>query len=133
MVGDFTLEIPFDKKFDLVIDRASVTHNNTDGIELCLDIVYSKMEKNAKYIGIDWFSTAHQDYSKGNRVDHYTRTGYTKGQFVNVGTVHFTNKSHLVKLFKKFEILVLEHKVITKEIPEKEKFAAWNFVARKTS
>ena len=67
------------------------------------------------------------------KLDMYSRTEYSKGQFANVGTVHFTNKSHLLKLFKKFEILVLEHKVITKEIPKKNKFATWNFVARKIS
>lgn len=131
IAGDFTSEIPFDEKFDLVIDRSSLTHNTTEGIMRCLDLVYEKMKDDAKYIGIDWFSTAHQDYSKGTKVDKYTRSGYTKGQFANVGMVHFSNKSHLTKLFKKFEILALEHKTVISEIPEKKKFAAWNFIAKK--
>ena len=131
VAGDFTSEIPFDKKFDLVIDRSSLTHNTTEGIKRCLDLIYEKMKDDAKYIGIDWFSTSHQDYSKGIRVDKHTRTGYTTGQFANVGTVHFSNKSHLTKLFEKFEILALEHKTVVSEIPERKKFAVWNFIVRK--
>ena len=134
IADDFTKRIKFEGKFDLVVDRAALTHNNTDGIKNCLELVYDKMKKNSTYIGIDWFSTEHNDYSNFvKKLDMYSRTEYSKGQFVNVGTVNFTNKSHLLKLFKKFEILVLEHKVTTKEIPEKNKTAAWNFVARKIS
>ena len=131
VTGDFTSEIPFDGKFDLVIDRSSLTHNTTEGIKKCLDLVYDKMKNDSKYIGIDWFSTSHQDYSRAIKVDKYTRSGYTKGQFANVGIVHFSNKSHLKKLFKKFEILALEHKIVISQIPEKKEFASWNFVAKK--
>tara|TARA_B110000263_G_scaffold873_1_gene710 strand:+ start:913 stop:1578 length:666 start_codon:yes stop_codon:yes gene_type:complete len=132
--GDFTKKIQFEEKFDLVVDRAALTHNNIDGIKNCLEVVYDKMEKNSMYIGIDWFSTEHNDYSNFvKKLDMYSRTEYSKGQFTNVGTVHFTNKLHLLELFKKFEIIVLEHKIVTNEIPKKNKFASWNFVARKIS
>ena len=134
IADDFTKQIQFKEKFDLVVDRAALTHNNTDGIKNCLELVYDKMKKNSIYIGIDWFSTKHHDYSNFvKKLDTYSRTGYSNGSFVNVGTVNFTNKPQLLKLFKKFEILVLEHKVTTKEIPEKKISAAWNFVARKIS
>jgi hypothetical protein len=92
------------------------------------------MKKNSLYIGIDWYSTKHHDYLNFiKKLDMYSRTEYSKGTFVNVGTVNFTNKPQLLKLFNNFEILVLEHKVTTKEIPEKNKSASWNFVARKIS
>jgi SAM-dependent methyltransferase len=134
IADDFTKQIQFKEKFDLVVDRAALTHNNTDGIENCLELVYDKMKKNSIYIGIDWFSTKHHDYSNFiKKLDMYSRTEYSKGPFVNVGTVNFTNKPQLLKLFNNFEILVLEHKVTTKEIPEKNKSASWNFVARKIS
>ena len=134
IADDFTKQIQFKEKFDLVVDRAALTHNNTDGIKNCLELVYDKMKKNSMYIGIDWFSTKHHDYSNFvKKLDTYSRTGYSNGSFVNVGTVNFTNKPQLLKLFNNFEILVLEHKVTTKEIPEKKISAAWNFVARKIS
>jgi len=132
VVSDFTKQIQFEEKFDLVIDRASLTHNTTNEIKNCLEIIFNKMEKNAMYIGIDWYSTHHHDYSNFvKKLDRYSRADYSKGQFVDVGTVHFTNKLHLQKLFNKFEILVLEHKVITRKIPKEKKFASWNFVAKK--
>jgi hypothetical protein len=48
----------------------------------------------------------------------YSKTEYSKEQFTNVGTVYFTNKLHLLELFKKFKIVILEH-IVTSEIPKK--------------
>lgn len=131
IIGDFTEYIPFNEEFDLVIDRSALTHNTTKGITRCLELIYEKMKYDAKYIGVDWFSTEHSDYLRGTKIDKYTKIGYTKGQFANVGVVHFSNKSHLLNLFKKYKILILEHKVITTKIPQKKRFAGWNFVAKK--
>lgn len=131
IVGDFTIDIPFQKKFDIIFDRAAISHNNTKSISECIENIHSKLNKNGLFIGIDWFSIQHSDFSKGTHVDDFTRNNFKEGQFKNVGNVHFSNKPHLKKLFKKFEILVLEHKIITKEIPKKNKFASWNFIAKK--
>jgi SAM-dependent methyltransferase len=131
VIADFTKEIPFNEKFDLILDRSALTHNKTQGIKQSLELVYEKMKSNTRYIGIDWISIEHSDYLQGTRVDRYTRTGYKKGQFTGLGVVHFSNKSHLLNLFKKFKILVLEHKMVTMKIPKKKKFAGWNFVAKR--
>lgn len=132
VVCDFTKDIPFDEKFDLVIDRASLTHNPTKDIQNCLNLIYKKLKPNAIFIGIDWFSTSHQDFSLSvKKIDKFTKTDYSNGRFTNVGNVHFSNKSHLLNLFKKFKIINLEHKIISTTIPEKTKFATWNFVAKK--
>jgi len=49
-----------------------------------------------------------------------------------VGRVHFSDRAHLQELFKHFEITVLEHKNIQREIPDQAwHFASWNFVAEK--
>ena len=133
IVGDFTIDIPFQKKFDIIYDRAAISHNDTKSISQCIENIHSKLKKNGLFIGIDWFSTQHSDFLKGTRVDAFTKNNFKEGQFENVGNVHFSNKSHLIKLFKKFEILILEHKIVTKEIPEKNKFAAWNFIAKKNN
>ncbi|MBI1829456.1 MAG: class I SAM-dependent methyltransferase [Thaumarchaeota archaeon] len=132
-VGDFTHEIPFDVDFDLVVDRSSVTHNTTEGIRQCLKYVHKKLKMEGKYVGIDWFSTLHSEYPKGlESEDLFTRTGYQSGQFAHVGRVHFSDKPHLLDLFKKFDILVLEHKIVKTEIPDEGRnFAYWNFVAKK--
>ncbi len=36
ITGDFTLKIPFDGEFDLIVDRSSLTHNTTADIVHCL-------------------------------------------------------------------------------------------------
>jgi SAM-dependent methyltransferase len=131
--GDFTQDIPFDEKFDLVIDRASLTHNTGEAISNCIDLVKKKLAANGKFIGIDWFSTLHSDYQLGDQYDDdYTRTNIATGQFEGVGKVHFSDRAHISKLFDGFELTQLEHKLNKIEIPEsKHVFASWNFVAVK--
>jgi SAM-dependent methyltransferase len=132
VVGDFTQEIPFHGEFDLVVDRAALTHNKTDAIVSCLELVHGKLKPGGKFIGIDWFSTAYSDYSKGVEEDPFTRSGYREGSFAGVGRVHFSDKPHLLDLFKRFEMMALEHKTIQREIPgDGWHFASWNLAVRK--
>lgn len=133
VAGDFTLDIPFDGEFDLVLDRAALTHNSSAAISRSLSAVHAKLKPGGKFIGIDWFSTAYSDYEKGVQAeDRFTRTGYCDGSFAGVGRVHFSDKPHLQDLFKDFELLVLEHKQMRREIPgDGWNFASWNLVARK--
>jgi hypothetical protein len=132
-VGDFTKKIYWDKQFDIIVDRASVTHNNTLEIQNCLSLVHDHLINRGYFIGIDWFSTNHSDYKIGeSSVDEYTKTNYKKGQFKNVGKVHFSNKDHLIDLLHKFKIIKMEEKLIKTEIPSNEHiFSSWNFVAQK--
>jgi SAM-dependent methyltransferase len=138
-VDDFCKAIDFDIKFDLIVDRAAVTHNTTDDIKNCLDIVYNKLKPNGKFIGIDWFSMNHSDYisidcNLYNFKDVYTCCNFKEGQFKDVGKVHFSNEKHINKLFSNFKVEILEEKIIKKLVPISEdnyQFASWNFVARK--
>jgi SAM-dependent methyltransferase len=131
--SDFTKQIPFDVEFDLIVDRASLTHNGTSDILQSLEIIYSRMNTDAKYIGIDWFSTVHSEYGNGIELeDRYTRGNYQSGQFANLGKVHFSDKEHLLNLFANFSMLFMEHKTIERELPDEGYlFGSWNFVAQK--
>jgi SAM-dependent methyltransferase len=133
VVGDFSKEIPFNRKFDLVVDRAALTHNTTKDIKKTIDLIKSKLKKGGLFIGIDWFSTIHSDYASGEKFeDKYTCSGYDRGQFTGVGRVHFSDKKHLEELLSSFDIEVMEHKTINIEKPKKgHVFASWNFSARK--
>lgn len=133
VAGDFTKEIPFNETFDLVIDRSSLTHNDTAAIKTTLALVCEKLKPGAKFIGIDWFSTTHTEFTLGEKADdEYTRRNYSEGQFAHVGRVHFSDRDHLQQLFAGFEIERMEHKIVRREIPDdKYTFASWNFVARK--
>ena len=134
VVGDFTKTIPFDGKFDLVVDRSSITHNVTSAIHRTLRMIFSRLRAGGKFIGIDWFSTEHCDAQLGDALDAWTRTNIRSGQLSGVGAVHFTDSAHLCELLcgSGFEIERLQHKLVDTVVPEgNNRFAAWNFVAVK--
>ena len=134
-VGDFTAEQPFEEAFDLVIDRAALTHNNTASIKNALQSAFASLKPGGLFIGSDWFSTNHTDYSGGVMVDDdYTRTNHSKGQFVGVGNVHFSDEAHVRDLFCNFEILFLEEKLARRYEPQdNHQFASWNIVGKKST
>jgi SAM-dependent methyltransferase len=134
VVGDFTNDIPFKMQFDLIVDRGSLTHNTTVTIKKGLTMVYDKLKTGGKYIGIDWFSTMHSDYTNGLAVegDIYTIMDIQTGRLAHTGNVHFSDKQHLLDLFADFKIAIMEHKIIHREIPEDDfVIAFWNLVVQK--
>jgi|TARA_B110000438_G_scaffold223948_1_gene217637 SAM-dependent methyltransferase len=133
IVGDFSENIPFHKKFDLIVDRAAITHNNSYGIKCSLQNVYEQLKNKGKFIGIDWFSTKHPDYQKGKKTnDKFTKNYFSKGDFKNVGSVHFSNKKNLIDFFHNFRLLVLEQKIIVDELNHEKIYGGWNIVAEKS-
>lgn len=133
LIGDFT-NFEFKKNyFDLIVDRGSLSHNTTFAIKRCVNNIYEAMKPGSKFIGIDWFSTLHSDYTKGiiSEGDTFTKTNIDEGQFSGLGNVHFSDKQHILDLFSKFELQILEHKTIKNELSSSHTFASWNFVAQK--
>ena len=133
LVGDFTIDAPFDGSFDLVIDRASLTHNNSKSIQRAIEAVFHLLKPGGLFIGSDWFSINHTDFSGGDSADdEYTRDNYLNGQFAGVGAVHFSDEQHLRDLFHEFTILFLEEKLTTRHEPaDQHHFASWNIVAKR--
>ncbi|WP_342533943.1 class I SAM-dependent methyltransferase [Lysinibacillus sp. FSL K6-0057] len=132
-VGDFT-NFEFKKNYyDLVIDRGSLTCNTTSAIQRCLNNVYEAMKPGSQFIGIDWFSTKHSDFDKGSVVedDIFTKMNIESGHLSNLGKIHFSDKQHLLDLFSKFDIQVLEHKTTKNELSNSYTIASWNLVAKK--
>ena len=133
VVGDFTKELPFQKKFDLIVDRASINHNPTNGIKKCLDLVHQKLKTNGKFIGIDWFSTRDIGYKSGRKTNDIFTKSYVGGRYYGVSKIHFNNEKHLLNLLKNFKILCLDEKIYKSIIPIKNKTTAvWNIVAQKS-
>ena len=52
-LGDFTSFQPFSEKFDLVIDRAALTHNSTVAIKKGLQVVFDSLKTGGIFIGSD--------------------------------------------------------------------------------
>jgi len=132
MVGDFTDFIP-DERFDLIVDRAALTHNHEESIIRSLKQCHEKLNVGGKYIGVDWFSTHHVDYSKGIQAeDIWTRKNLDGCGFEGIGRVHFSDQDHLIELFKEFEVKNLTHSVLSEKIPDlKANVSTWNFVMEK--
>ncbi len=130
---DFTKVQPFDMDFDLILDRASITHNDMKSIKATLGFINKSLKKNGLFMGIDWFSENHSDSKKGRLTDDdFTRTDIIEGGFKGVGKVHFSSLSHLRKLLEDFEIIYLEEKIIKHHDPSaKNQFGSFNFVVKK--
>lgn len=134
-LGDF-VSYEFPDQYDVIVDRGSMTHNSTRAISEGLIHLSNYLEENGKYIGIDWYSTSHSDYSMGEVRDEFTRYNIPQGQFAGVGDVHFSSKEHIVELFGKagFRMTRLEHKKHISVVPDPgHLFASWNLVAEKYS
>jgi len=133
VAADFTKEIPFTEKFDVIIDRSSLTHNTTKDIKHCLELIKSQLNVGGFFIGIDWFSTLHSDKKYAEKqLDDNTFADFTEGNFAQVGDVHFSDDKHIKALFNQYTLLVLEHKVHQQFIPNTEKYyATWDFVAQR--
>ena len=135
-ISDFTKKIPFQEKFDLIIDRSSLTHNDEASIKDGLNLIFSKLKKKGTFIGIDWHSVNHSDYKTNNQnlftIDKFTKTNFKIGQFQDAGVVHFSNYKQINKYFKKWKIIFLEEKIKHQKLPKKNfVIAAWNFVVKK--
>lgn len=141
IVGDFTESLFFDEKFDLIVDRSAVTHNDTDSITRALNMVAERLVSEGKFIGIDWFAWDHSERKNGKEKeeDPYTFI-FDFGKFENCGKVHFSTGEHIYKLFKEAGMILemLEHKtvqentVIRKVTPIRNQAeATWNLSARR--
>lgn len=88
--ADFTREIPFDRRFDLVVDRGALMCNKTPEMRSGATQVKQHLVSGGKVIGVDWPSMAHYGFTQGEATeDPYTRTNYPDGPWATLGTIHF--------------------------------------------
>lgn len=107
--GDFT-EYPYRPEtiFDLVFERASIAHNDTDGISRALKLVYDCLAPGGIFISSDWFSMNHSEAKRG---------AYQDGQFDGVGVVHFSAEKELTVLFRDFDRLFIQERITRRPKP----------------
>lgn len=130
-VCDFTKTLAFNETFDLIVDRAAVTHNSTEGIQSTLRLVRERLKPGGVYMGVDWFADDNSYVRGGTRVDEFTRSGFTEGPYTGVGVVHFSSESHLQDLFKGYNLFYLEKKHTSMAIPaDGVVYSAWNLLAK---
>ncbi len=130
--GDFCDEIPFSETFDLIVDRASMTHNDLPGIKSALNNAGACLKAGGLFVGVTWFSTDCSLFTKGMPTDDfYVRRDFKEGFLANTGIVHFGDQERIFSIFKKFQIKHIEHRITDIIVPSPERIAAWNIVAQK--
>ncbi len=132
VAGDFTTFIPYDDKFDLIVDRGAITCNSVSGIKNALTKSKSALKSDGLYIGIDWYSVKHPCINFGVEVENNTRRDINKGTLSGTGTVHFFSETEIKELLDDlFTILHLEHKSYDVIIPNGDlSWASFNLVAK---
>lgn len=112
VVGDFTKSLYFEDGFDLIVDRAAVAHNDLESIKSCIELVWKGLKPGGLFISADWFSTSHSELARGMKAEAGTRSDYPDGQFAGIGKVHFSSEAEIVGLFRRFEGLLLQERIV---------------------
>lgn len=135
VIGDFTVGLPFDGHFDLVVDRSSLISGSTASVRAGLAHAAAKLRSGGRFIAIDWFSTAHDGARQGTAVDAHTRRDFpSSSHLAGLGAIHFCDEAHLRELFQGagLSILRMEHKTTEVRLPDGgTRLAWWNLVAVK--
>jgi SAM-dependent methyltransferase len=123
------------KKYDLIFDRAAVTHLVDSQIRAMVSKAFSALKSGGLYFGIDWFSINHPEFNSHEctKLGDLDRTSYLSGKFQGVGTVHFSDREFILSTFYQFNILeIVENRYFDygTEI-ESPLGATWSFVAEK--
>lgn len=127
--GDFTKAWPWTDPFDLILDRASVTHVDCSGIQSVVNQIEKHLKPGGLYIGVDWFSQDHSDFSSGRKCGDHCRDRITSGTFTNVGPVHFATEPEIRNFFKNFQFLSFSHNQ-SQDLLSERMDASYSFVAQ---
>lgn len=130
---DFTFELDkLNYKFDLVFDRASVSHNNKHDIEKIVSQISKVLKNQGYFIGVDWFSDEHHEFTRGNEIDDkMTKLFHKDLYFGGFGKVHFVNEVTLREYFGDIFSFIYFEKKIKKDIISLEKRVFYDFILKK--
>ena len=131
-LGDFTKKIPFKKKFDLIIDRGSLTHIDHLSLINTLNILKKSLKKNGYLICVDWFSKKDAAWKvKSKCKKNHIITNIKKGNLKNVGTTHFSSFKSIKKITNKWKLVYCEEKIKKVLVPKnKELRVSFSFVLK---
>lgn len=115
--GDFSESLCFEGPFDFIVDRASISHNRLHKIKACVGLVYEALAPGGIFITSDWFSSKHSEALRGEEVEPNTRGEYEDGQFSGIGEVHFSSEAEIVELFRGFDGLYMQERIVRRTGP----------------
>ena len=118
--GNF-LNYKFKNKFDIILDRCSMTHNSEENIKIGLKNLKRFLKKNGLYVGLDWWSFKHSDSKKR---DYYEQKSFIKGDFAGISGVFFASEKKMMEFFNSWKVLHISEKVIKQKRQNKKKTIA---------
>ena len=111
-------------KYDLIIDRGSVTHNTKQSINKILNKIKKGLTKNGILIS-HMFSTNHSEFKNLK-----FKKSFKKSMDVSIGmTASFFSKKDIMEIFTNFKILSINH-VVDEDIFTKDISAFWQVALR---
>jgi len=114
-------------KFDLIIDRGSLTHNKKNFVKFIYNKSFTGLNEGGFLISYV-FSKKHSEYKKQKKNDAFKKTMGVKSQM----TATFFDQSEIEKIFKKFKIISLSEST-EKNFTNKYSTSYWHIIAQKKS
>lgn len=127
------VQLPFDKEsFDLVIDRAALTHSDFSAAEKTVAEVRRVLLPEGKFF-FNPYSDRHSSYSSGHTGSDGLRVDISGGPLAGTGPVSFYGKRDVIVLFAQgWRLLSLQHVEILEEVqPQYLSHAEWRVTAQK--
>lgn len=130
--GDF-VNLPFDSNiFDLVFDRAALTHNGKNDQVKAIN----EIRRVLKVGGVFYYNSyadSHSSNFSGNREKNGIRNNINSGTLTNVGQVYFSSKNDIDDLFSEgWKVIKITRKELTEMLtPEMNIHSEWLIVAEK--
>ena len=131
-VGDFT-QIPFESnRFDLVIDRASITCCGLSTAKKAVSEVRRVLRTGGKF-HFNPYSNLHSSYVSGRHGPDGLILDISAGTLVGVGQICFYGRSEIDALFTEGrELLTVQHMAIVEQVqPQFTEHAEWLVIAEK--
>ncbi len=101
-----------DERFDIVIDRAVLTHNSHSHISITLEEVRRVLKPGGVMMSFSLFGMNHAERVHGEEVSHHTFDHFHDGYFRSVGLTSFFTRDDLTGLFSRFGKLEIERTTV---------------------
>lgn len=136
LCGDFTRSIPFETSFDLILDRAAISHNSLVDIQKTIEMASKLLRTGGIFLSLDWQSVRGKIFADNkyeySEVDAHTRI-YTSGDFENMGKIHFFDFEEIQDLFAGYRLTeALEKSEQSYISSDSGNIVQWEIVAEKT-
>ena len=131
---DISKPFKFNKKFDYIVDRGSITHLSDKEVSQCLKNIFQNLKNKGIFFSIDLFSTSHSIFRQGISYESSNTKIFKKkkDQYYSYGKINFFSKKRINDIFgEKFKIIELVEKNFVHHLKKNNKSSFWQIVLKK--